>query len=264
MIALQSVCAVVLRHLRVWKRDANLLLGAFYWPFLDILIWGFLGSWLQQINSADLQQYRTTALLGVILWQVVGRGCNLFLNVFNEEIWSNNLVNLFSLPLRITEWICGVVVFYIIMMGCTTLSCLATIAALYDVSIWQMCTTFCIFAPPLFFASLWVGFTSLQLMVTFGKRSVELGYVMCWFFMPFSGAYYPVEILPAWAQKISSLLPMSYVFKGMRAYVIHQQDPTPYLMQGYVMGILYAACAILLFIYCFNRSKRKGLARLSD
>jgi len=264
MISMQSIWAVVIRHARMWRRDANALLGAFYWPFLDILIWGFLGSWLQQINAAQLQHYETTALLGVLLWQVVGRGSNILLNVFNEEIWSNNIVNFFSLPLQIIEWMCGIIIFYIIMMALTTLSCLLTIAAFYDVSIWHMLTTFSIFAPPLFFTSLWIGFTSLQIIVTWGKRSVELGYVFCWFFMPFSGAYYPVEVLPSWAQKISCLLPMSYVFKGMRGYIMHQKDPTPYLIKGYLMGILYATCAILLFIYCFNRSKRNGLARLAD
>lgn len=41
MISLTSVWAVVLRHARMWRRDPNYILGGFYWPLLDILIWGF-------------------------------------------------------------------------------------------------------------------------------------------------------------------------------------------------------------------------------
>ena len=101
-------------------------------------------------------------------------------------------------------------------------------------------------------------------MVLLGKRGVELGFVAVWFLLPFSGAYYPIEVLPAWGQKVSAFLPMSYVFQSLRAYVMHQQDPTSNLIKGYALSILYATIAILLFVYCFNHAKQKGLARLTD
>jgi ABC-2 type transport system permease protein len=123
---------------------------------------------------------------------------------------------------------------------------------------------FFLFLPPLFFSALWLGFTSLQITITLGKRGTELAYVIIWFLMPFSGAYYPVDILPSWGQKISALLPMSYVFQGMRGYVMYGQDPAEYLRTGYLLSIVYATVAIAGFVYCFNRSKRKGLARLVD
>ncbi len=264
MISFASVWAVILRHIRMWKRDPNLLLLGFYWPVLDILIWGFLGSWIGQSHMMQFHNYTEVALLGVLLWQVVGRGCNITCMALTEELWSNNVVNLFSLPLRTIDWMCGVVLFSAIMMILTTIICMLFMFILYDVSMWYVLSTFLIFLPPLFFSSIWVGFTCLQIVVTLGKRSAELGFVFAWFLMPFCGAYYPVEVLPRWGQMISAWLPMSYVFRGMRAYVMHQQDPTSYLIKGYVLSILYAICAILLFVYCFNRSKQKGLARLAD
>lgn len=186
------------------------------------------------------------------------------LNAFCEELWNHNVINLFSLPLRTIEWILGVVIFYTMMMGMTTIFCMLVISALYNVSMWNLLSTFLIFVPPLFFSSIWLGFTGLQITVMLGKRGVELGYVIGWFLAPFSGAFYPTEILPSWAQTISAFLPMSYAFKGMRGYLMYEQDPTVYLIKGYIMSILYAASAVLLFIYCFNQSKRNGLARLTD
>jgi ABC-2 type transport system permease protein len=262
MISSALVWAVVLRHLYVWKRDLNVMLFGFYWPMLDILIWGFLGAWIQV--TQQFHNYESIALLGVLLWQIVGRGCNIMANAFCEELWTHNVVNLFSLPLRTIEWMLGVVLFYIIMMAMTTTFCMLVIAALYDVSMWNLFSTFLIFAPPLIFSGIWLGFTGLQIIVSLGKRGVELGYVIGWFLMPFSGAFYSVEILPHWAQVISSFLPMSYVFQGMRGYLMLHQDPTANLLKGYILSILYAACALILFIYFFNRSKRNGLARLTD
>jgi ABC-2 type transport system permease protein len=264
MISFAPMWAIVLRHVRMWRRDLNYVLGGFYWPLLDILVWGFLGAWIQQSQAEQLQNYEATALLGILLWQLVGRGCNIMLVALNEELWSNNIVNLFSLPIRTVEWMAGVILFYAIMMAMTTIFCLLVIWAVYSVPMGYVLSTFLYFAPPLFLSGIWIGFTCLQIVTILGKRGSELSFVVGWFFLPFVGAYYPIEVLPAWGQKVSAVLPMSYVFQGMRGYVMHQQDPTSYLIKGYVLSILYAAVAILLFVYCFNRSKQKGLARLAD
>lgn len=264
MISFSPMWAVVLRHTRMWRRDPNLLLGGLYWPILDILVWGFLGAWIAQSNGTQFHNYELIALLGILLWQVVGRGCNIICGALNEELWSHNIVTLFSLPLRISEWVGGIILFYAIMMSITTATCMLVMFMLYNVPTGATFTTFIYFLPPLFFSAIWIGFTALQIVVTLGKRGVELGYVIAWFFLPFSGAYYPVEILPVWGQIVSAFLPMSYVFAGMRGYLMHQQNPTPYLIKGYILSILYAIWAVILFAYCFNRAKQKGLARLAD
>lgn len=265
MVSFSPIWAIVLRQALTWRRDPNVILAAFYWPLLDILVWGFLASWVGQSSDTQFNNYEAAILLGILLWQVVGRGGNIIANSLNEELWSNNnVVNLFSLPLRTIEWICGTILFYLIMTCITVFFCMLITPVLYNMSLWYMLSTFLIFAPPLFFCGIWVGFTCLQIVVTLGKRSIELGYILIWFLLPFCGVYYPVEILPGWGQKISAFLPMSYVFQGMRNYVMHQQDPTSYLIKGYALSILYAVSAIILFVYCFNRSKHQGLARLSD
>jgi len=264
MIAWSPVWAIALRHLKVWRRDINAMLFHIYWPIFDILTWGYLGLWIQQSQAVRFHNYSMVALLGIVLWQFVGRGANIILTSFTEELWSDNVVNLFSLPLRMAEWISGVIIFYIIMMFFAILVSLITVNLFYNISMSEMLLNFLTFFPPLFLCGIWLGFTALQIMVTLGKRGIEMSFVMIWFFLPFSGAYYPTEVLPHWGQMISNLLPMSYVFQGMRVYVMHQQDPMPYIVKGYAIGMLYAALAIAGFIYRFNRSKIKGLARLTD
>ncbi len=264
MIAFAPIWAIVLRHTRMWRRDINYILGNFYWPILDILIWGFLGSWIAQSQAASLHNYETAALLGILLWQMVGRGGNIIVLTMSEELWSNNIVNLFSLPLTITEWMIGSILFCAIMSSIVAAFCMIVMFALYKVAFWSTLWTYLIFIPPCFFCSIWLGFTCLQIITTLGKRGVELGFVVGWFLLPFSGAYYPIDVLPAWGQKLSALIPMSYIFEGMRKYTMYQQDPAAYLLKGYLLSILYAVIAMLIFVYCFNRSKQKGLARLAD
>ena len=264
MMSWAPMWSVVLRHARLWRRDANLLLGSFYWPILDILVWGFLGSWIQQSGAAEFENYTAAAVLGILLWQVVGRGANTIAMAFCEELWSNNIINLFTLPLRTIEWVGGVILFYFLSMILTISSCMLLVVSLYDISIWEVISTFLIFMPPLFFCGIWLGFACLQIVSILGKRGVELGYIVVWFFLPFSGAYYPIEVLPAWGQTLSAYIPMSYVFQGMRGYLMHQQDPTIYLIKGSILSIIYALISIALFMYFFSRCKTKGLARLAD
>ncbi len=264
MISVASIGTIFLRYVRMTRKDINFILFSLYWPLLDILIWGFLGTWIQQSMPSHFQNYETTALLGILLWQVASRGCNLMVMTLLEELWANNLVVLFSLPIHVVEWMGGIILFNILMVGITTLVSFLVIFFLYKISIATLLYTFLLFFPPLLFSSIWLGFTCLQIIIMLGKRGIELGFVFGWFFSPFSGAFYPIEVLPQWAQAISAFLPMSYVFSGMRAYVMHQEDPTSYLIKGYIMSIVYALCALALFVYFFNRSKEKGLARLAE
>ncbi len=264
MIQLMSVWAVALRHLRVLKHDPNLLLGSLYWPLLDILIWGYLGSWIGQSQTGNITDYQSMAFLGVLLWQVVGRGCNIIVIALAEELWSHNIISLFSLPIRLREWIGGVILLYAMMISFVFIACMSIIFLLYDVAILQLLTTFLLFFPPMFISGIWLGFVCLQIVILIGKRGTELAFIVAWFFMPFSGAYYPVEVLPAWGQAVSRYLPMSYVFTCMRDYVQHQEYSIKMLTQGYVLSIVYATLAIIMFVYCFRTSKHKGLARLTD
>lgn len=265
MILFRSVWAVVLRYLWVWRQDWNVLLVGICWPLLDVLVWGFLGAWISKTQDSQFHNYEMMALLGVLLWQIVGRGCNIISNnTFEEELRSNNLPNWFALPLGIVEWIFGVILFGAIVISLTTGFCTLVAIYLYSLPVWTVLSMISICALPLFLSAIWLGFTCMQALVTFGKRGVEIGYVFAWFMLPFSGAYYPIEVLPAWGQTISKFLPMSYVFQGMRSYLTCQQDPTSYLIKGYAFSFLYAISAILIFVYCFNRSKQKGLARLLD
>ncbi len=264
MISYSPIKAIILRYMRLWRRDLNSLLFAFYWPILDVLVWGFMGAWIQSTQTDGFHNYQAVALLGILLWQTAARGANVIGICFMEELWSSNIVNLFSMPLRIHEWIMGIIAYTMIMIGMTTFFSMALIHVLYDVSALQVLSTFVIFFLPMFFCAIWLGFTILQILVIIGKRGMELAFVIAWFLLPFSGAFYPIDVLPYWLQVVSNCFPMNYIFEGMRGYLMHQQDPTMHVLKGLVLSIVYACSAIALFIFWFNRSREKGLARLID
>lgn len=264
MISFSPIWAITLRHLRLYKHDLNLLLMILYWPLLDILTWGFLGTWIQGSGGIEFQNYELVAILGVLLWQVAGRGANAISFALCEELWQNNVTNLFSLPITIYQWIWGAILYFTIIVLAIGTCSIICVYALYKIALLPLIYNYLLFFPPLFLCGIWLGFICLHVIVLLGKRGIELGFVIIWFMLPFSGAYYPITVLPKWGQYISSFFPMSYIFTGMREYVVHRHDPTPYLIKGYALSILYVIIAIWLFIYFFNMRKNRGLARLAD
>lgn len=258
-----SIWAMVLRHLRLWKRDMNLVMMTLYWPLLDVLIWGFLGTWMQQVQGNG-QNFEMVFLLGILLWQVVARTAIWISASFDEEIQAYNLINLFTMPLSIIEWLAGVIIFAFFVSLATAIYCIGLIMCFYTISLWKMISMFALFAPGLFISSIFIGLLGLQVLVTGGKRAREVIYIFAWAAAPFCSAFYPREVLPQWAKVVSYCLPMSYIFEAMRSYLLHGSNPWPSILFGTSMAIIYAAIAMVMLIYLFNKSKQKGLARLSD
>jgi ABC-2 type transport system permease protein len=259
-----SIWAMVLRHLRLWKRDMNLVMMTLYWPLLDVLIWGFLGIWMQRLQQGAGQNFEMVFLLGILLWQVVARTSIWISASFDEEIQAYNLINLFTMPLRITEWIVGVLIFAFFLSLATSMYCIGLIMCFYTIPLWKMVSMFALFAPGLFISSIFIGFLGLQVLVTCGKRGREIMYIFSWAAAPFCSAFYPREVLPEWAKIVSYCLPMSYIFEAMRSYLLHGTNPWPSILFGTAMASVYAIITLVILIYLFNKSKQKGLVRLSD
>lgn len=258
------IWAVALRHIRLWAKDPNLIMMTFYWPLLDVLIWGFLGSWITQIQQSSTVNYESVFLFSILLWQTNCRACFTTVMGFIEELWASNLVNLFTLPLKLSEWIAGVLTFSLIMSIINAVYCIILLKFFYTIAITKILIVFALFGPALFITGIWLGFLSLHIIAYFGKRAQELAWVLAWGLSPICGVFYPIDVFPPWIQKISYCIPMTYIFAGMREYVINGIFPYKALIYGYGLALLYAIIAILIFAWIFNYSKAKGLARLSD
>jgi ABC-2 type transport system permease protein len=78
-----------------WPRTAELV----YWPLVQMLMWGFLQSYLAQTTSFAAKA--AGLFIGaVLLWDILVRSQLGFAVAFLEEIWSRNLGHLMLIPLR--------------------------------------------------------------------------------------------------------------------------------------------------------------------
>lgn len=255
------IWAIVMRHLVPTLREEYRLIDLLYWPFLDIIIWGFTGAWMQSIQPQPLN-VSLMLLTALFLWQIANRAqLEISLSLI-EEFWSRNMVNLFATPLHMSEWITATMILGIIKSCVTALFGGLAIWWLYGISIVSFGWTL-VWCSVSLIVSGWIfGFLTSAILITAGQRVQTLVWALPWLAAPFSAVYYPVAVLPWWAQKIAWALPMTYIFEGIREITITGSMPHHFWHISSALNIFYCTCAILLFITTFYRSKQYGLARL--
>src|SRR5215467_13361424 len=96
--------ALVGRHLYLYRRSLPRIMEIFYWPFLDLVIWGFITVYLARFQS-QIPGFVTFFLGALILWDILFRSQQGVTISFLEEIWSRNLMNLFASPLTPGEFL---------------------------------------------------------------------------------------------------------------------------------------------------------------
>ena len=100
--SLNRIAAMTARYHCILRSSWTRLLELVYWPAMQMLVWGFLYTYLYDSKSA---MGSTAGLLlgAILLWDVLFRGQLGFTFTFLEEIWSRNLANLFMSPLKPAE-----------------------------------------------------------------------------------------------------------------------------------------------------------------
>ena len=255
------VWAITLRHLRHITHDFSRLTVIFYWPFEEIILWGYSGLWVQQ-DQGGLSHVGLSLLIGSVLWQITVRAnYDISLNLL-EEIWSNNVSNLFSTPLKLSEWIGAVILLALVTLGAMILFLSGVVWLLYACSFTQFGWALIPILVGLFLAGLSIGFFAAALLVYWGVRIEALIWSIGWIFAPFSGVYYALDVLPAWAQVVARCLPMSYIFDAIRILIEKNQFPLREVAVSLSLDCVYFALALFFFKMMFEKSRNEGLARL--
>ncbi len=255
------IWAIVLRHIYNSKKNLNKLSDAIYWPIMDLIIWGLSSKWIQtgQANVPDLV---LIVLTGLVFWQVVWRSnYEVAVNLL-EEIWNDNLANLFSTPLKIGEWVIAVMLVGMIKNLLTLVVGVGGVWILYSLNIltvgWYLLPFFFL----LMVSGWFMGFIAAGLIVAFGRKLETMAWTMGYLFAPFSAVYYPLEALPNWAQVISRILPTTYIFEGMRTVLRTNTLSMQHLIISLLLNILYLTFSIFFFIKMFEKRRKLGFLKI--
>lgn len=262
VLSWSRVWTVTVRHIQHVMSDFSRFTTLFYWPLIDILLWGYSGVYVQGMQSNENSHVASTLLIGAVLWQILVRA-NFDVSIsLLEELWSHNIINLFSTPLTLLEWIMAIVILTCIMVFIVAVFLTGVVWFLYKVSLFALGWTL---LPALFalsFSGMAIGFFAAVCIITWGARMDAIVFMLGMAFAPFSGVYYTIDVLPQWAQVVSKCMPMLYAFDAMRVVINTGTIPTQLLVTSLGLSIAYFIGTLLFFVIAFEKSREKGLARL--
>lgn len=261
MINIHRVFAMVIRYTYNLRHSLDRLSDMFYWPLLDLLIWGVTGLYLARLMS-NSDSYLFLILNGLIFWIVVWRAQYEINTNLLSELWDKNLVNIFVSPLTVYEWITSFMIFGLIK-SLISVAFSAIIAYLiYGYNIFSYGPSIIIFFIALLLTGWSFGFIVAGFLIRFGQRVQTLAWGGVALIAPFSVLYYPISVLPHWAQTVAHFVPSSYIFEALRSTLFYKPISVIDIGISFGINILYLIIAIAFFVFMFNKSKKLGLGRL--
>lgn len=250
--------ALLLKYCFICSRNTFRAMDVFFWPLMDLLVWGFLTVYLLKVSNAVPTMI--TFLIGaVILWNILYRAQQVISVSFLDDVWNRNLLNIFAGPVRLREYIAATYVMGIVQ-SIIVLALLSSGAAIfYSFNLFDLGLVFGGFFINLLLMGWSLGLLTTGVIVRFGPPAEALAWAVPFLIQPVSAVFYPVSVLPPWLQAVSKVVPSSYVFEGMRDVLSHKSYDPISLVLAFGLNIVYMAIAALVFKHFFEEARMKGL-----
>ena len=201
-------------------------------------------------------------LSGLVFWVLVLRAQYEVTISLLAELWDRNIVNLFTTPLKISEWISAFIVFGFFKSIVSVCFSALLSFIFYRYNIFSFGGYLIIFIISLLLTGWAWGFIMGGFLIRFGKTIQTIGWVGIMLIAPFSAIYYPVSILPHWAQTVAYFIPSTYIFEAIRESMFTGAVSYDKLLISFILNIIYFSFSIWFFVRMFNKSRKLGLGRL--
>ena len=250
--------AVILRHYYEARRNLDRITDMVYWPVLDIIVWGFFTIYLTRGNRVE--PGLVTMMLGaIILWGLFYAFQRDMAVGFLDELWSRNLVNLFSTPLSVSEYLTGLILINLVKtaVGVSAAAVIAWAAYSFNIFPWMPALMPYVLTLVLFAFALGILITGL--IFRFTTRIQGLAWSFAGLLMPLSCVLYPLASLPRMLQPVAWMLPTTHAFEGMRTVLAGRGFSAIHFWWGISLDAIYFCGAVVGFRLVFESARSRGL-----
>lgn len=258
----RRIFAIVLRYSYGSRHDMPRLFDIFYWPIIDLLVWGFLTVYLNE--RRDTGSLALSWLIGgIIFWTLLYRSSQDVAVQLLDDIWARNFLNLFASPLQLSEFVVALLVVAALKVFVTFVVLAVLAYAFYAFNVLALGPSLLPFLLVLLVFGWAMGLVVSALMVRFGSRMQIFAWGAAFFIQPVSAVFYPVASLPPALQVVAHANPVTYVFEGMRAVLLERSFAVDQLLLALLLTAASLAFSIWLFVVYFDQARERGmLARL--
>jgi len=257
LAALRRIGALVQRYIYLLRSSGIRLVELIYWPFLQMLTWGFLQKYLAQ-TASPLAQAAGVLIGSVLLWDILFRSKIGFSTTFIEEMWSRNLGNLLISPLRPLELVAALSAWSIIRLAVGMVPVAIAAYFIFGFNLLDLGLPLMAFFAVLVLTSWSLGLISAGVILRYGLGAEELAWSLAFLLLPLCCVYYPVSVLPDWLQWIALALPPTHVFEGMRSILLHHTFDVKELWWAIGLNAVYLLAGWLIFSRFLASARTKG------
>lgn len=254
----RRVKALLLKFIFICSRNSFRAMDVFFWPMMDLLVWGFLTVYMLKVGNA-LPGAITFLIGAVIMWNVLYRAQQVISIAFLEDVWSKNLLNVFASPVRVREYIASTYITGLIQAVIVLLFLSAAAAMFYSFNLLHLGIYCGAFFVNLLLMGWWLGLLTTGVIVRYGPPAEALAWAVPFLVQPISAVFYPVSVLPPFMQILAKCVPSSYVFEGMRQIIEKKAFDSNSLVIALLLNVAYMIAAALVFRHFFEEARTKGL-----
>jgi ABC-2 type transport system permease protein len=253
----RRVGAMVLRYWYLLRSSWARLMELIYWPAVQMLMWGFLQTYLAK-SGGFFAQAGGMFIGAVLLWDILFRGQLGFSISFLEEMYARNLGNLMMSPLRPLEFVAALMIMSIIRLAIGMVPVTLMAIAFFGFNLYSLGLALAAFFVNLMLTSWSVGIFVSGLVLRNGLGAETFAWSIMFLFLPLTCVYYPVSTLPEWLQVFAWMLPPTYVFEGMRELVMHHTFRADLMLQALAINAVLFGVAAVAFVGLLNSARRQG------
>lgn len=254
------IWALVLRYTYLYTRSVPRIIEIFFWPLMDLLVWGYVTVYLHRVGSPAGSAKAFLFLLGaMIFWDILYRAQQGVTLSFLEDVWSRNFLNVFVAPVQVGEFVLATYIVGLIRIA-LTIGVLAALAyALYAFNLFALGMSLLPFFANLLLMGWALGMFTTALIIRWGQAAEGLAWGVPFLIQPVAAVFYPVDVLPRWIQPVALSIPATHVFEGMRQVLRGEGVSAAALGLAFGLNVVYLLAAAWFFRYMFEVARQKGL-----
>jgi ABC-2 type transport system permease protein len=268
--------AVLVHELRAtyafMERNANLVKRYWSWEMVwlvyslaDSLSVSYIGLGMERISGAQNVDGRFLVLyllIGTLVWRYLSIIFYWITDVIGMERWEGTIEYTLMAPIRRVTHMAGQTLFAVIYSLLFTGIILAVTVVLFEIDL-ERANLFgglvMLVAGSLSFIG--VGIMGSILPLLFPERGSQMTHVIIALLLLVSGVYYPIDVLPAFLQKVAVFSPATYVLEGTRLALL-EGVPTlqlwPSIWPTIIMGLIAIPAGLWAFGLAEQYAKRTG------
>ncbi len=237
------IVTVIRRHWIVLWRSPHRWFEIAFWPVMDVVLWGSLGTFVSQQNPTS-RASTPYLLAGIVLFWTFTQVQLTMATTVMEETWTRNLLNVLTTPVTPAEYMSGTAVFGLAKLALCLGTLTATTVGLYGFDLsaigWSVIPVVAILV-----VNGWaIAFVIIGLILRFGQSAEILTWGINFIVLSVSGVFFPVAALPLGLGAVAGLMPTSHAFGAARAVLDGQPVPWGSLGYGALGTVVTLAMAV--------------------